>query len=99
LNSSGFISVDTASNYRIRNYDTAQVVSNNDSWTKENVIALLEGGCKIPYVSFKDTYWGLKLDDMIAWIHIERINNNGLRIKEYAYNKTKNKSIKIGQKK
>jgi hypothetical protein len=52
-----------------------------------------------PYISFRDTYWGLKLDDMISWIHVERINNNGIKIKEFAVNKAKNNSIKPGQKK
>jgi hypothetical protein len=98
LNSKALISIDPVSNYWIRNYEAEQVVSNSDSWTNENVTALLEDGCMTPYVSFDDTYWGLKLDDMIAWIHIERLNNNGIKIKEFACNRTKNKSIKTGQK-
>ena len=98
INPKGFISVDTVSNYWIRNYEAAQVISNNDSWTNEDVTALLEDGCMTPHVSFGDAYWGLKIDDQIAWIHIERLNNNGFRIKECAYNLTKNKSIKTGQK-
>jgi hypothetical protein len=98
INSKGFISIDTVSNYNTRYYDTAQVVSNNDLWTKEQVTAFLEGGCITPNFGFDDTYWGLKLDDMITWIHIERLSNNGLRVKEFAYNMTKNKSIKTGQK-
>lgn len=91
----GFI---TFSNYWIRNYDTTQVVSVTDNWTDQKVISLLEGDCNRPQVGFGDTYWGLKLDSLYAWIHVERLNNNGIRIKEYAYNLTENKSIKAGQK-
>ncbi len=98
LNLKGFISLDTASQYWIRNYDTTQLISNSDSWTQESVTALLKDGCLIPNVSFDDTFWGLKLDDRLAWIHVERIGNNGFRLKDFAYNMTKNKSIKTGQK-
>ncbi|MDO9511932.1 MAG: hypothetical protein Q7J34_09245 [Bacteroidales bacterium] len=98
INSNGFISLDTVSNYWIRNYDTTQLISSSDSWTNENVTGLLTDGCMIPSLSFKDTYWGLKLDNMIAWIHLERIGNNGLKIKEFAYNSTENNSIIAGQK-
>jgi hypothetical protein len=98
LNTKGFISLDTVSNYWIRNYDTTQVISDTDNWTEQNVTPLLEGGCNRPQVSFNDTYWGLRLDSLYAWVHVERLNNNGIRIKEYAYNLTKNKSIRVGQK-
>ena len=99
LNSNGFISIDTASELLIRNYDTTQVISSSDLWKNENVPALHGGGCNTYNFGFEDTYWGLKLDNGIAWIHIERVGNNGLRIKEFAYNLTKNNSIKAGQKK
>jgi hypothetical protein len=87
--------------YWIQNYDATQIIPSSDSWwTNNTTTALIEGGCMNygPYLSFRETYWGFKLDDMFGWIHVERLPHNGLRIKELAYNLNKNSSIKAGQK-
>lgn len=99
LSSNGFVSIDTVSKYWIRKYDTTQLILPTDIWSNGNVTALLMDGCLIPYVSFDDTYWGLKLDDMIAWLHVERSSNNGLKIKELAINRTKGNALKPGKRK
>jgi hypothetical protein len=98
LNTRIFVSIDTISKSWIRTYDTTKIVSNSDLWSNSSHTALLEDGCMIPNFSFEDTYWGFKLNDMIGWLHVERSSKNGLRIKEFAYNETKDNSIKVGQK-
>lgn len=78
---------------------TPVLISKDDLWSNDFVMALLENGRMIPSVSFENTYWGLKLDDMMAWIHVERLSNNGISIKEYAFNLTKSMDIIAGQNK
>lgn len=99
LNPGAFISVDTLANFWIRKYNADEIVSKADLWSNDFVTAVLEDGCKTPFISFDDTYWGLKLDDMMAWIHVERLSNNGISIKEYGLNLTKSKDIIAGQSK
>ncbi|HON18675.1 MAG TPA: hypothetical protein PK990_05845 [Salinivirgaceae bacterium] len=88
LKSSGFIIFDPDSYMRIRNYRSIEAVIANISWKKEEVIVLIEGDWASPYVSFNGIYPRLNLDDMTSWIPIERLTNNGLKIKEFAYNTT-----------
>lgn len=97
LNSKAFISIDTLSKFWIRNHDAGELISKDDLWSNDFVTAVLEDGCMIPSIGFDDTYWGLKLDDMMAWIHVERLNNNGISIQEFALNLTKNRAIIAGQ--
>lgn len=79
--------------------DSLQLISKSLSWRSELFLAR-NGDCpgligEITVISKE--YIGLKFQNKFAWLRFYPIDNNGIRLIDYAYNNTEGNSIKAGQ--
>lgn len=93
-----------------RNFNESEEIASDKIWVQKESFAFNEGcGVSGPVEknSFKTPYWGLYFKGQLAWIKIRKSeiqggvvssDSNEVQVLEWAYNKTKDKSIKAGQK-
>lgn len=78
-------------------FNDSDTINNKNVWVSCGDLLLLEG-CSLPFnTDFDKGFIGVKINNSLGYIHIERMSNNGIRILDYGFNKTENKSIRCGQ--
>jgi len=79
--------------------DSLQSISNILSWKKKGCIKRVGDapGLLGEFTEIKKKYIGLKFQNKFAWLKFEPIGINGIKLIEYAYNKTEGDSIQAGQ--
>jgi hypothetical protein len=74
-------------------------ISDSSRWGEDGFLSL-DPDCPgyYPYVvTLEDKYIGVKTKNMFGWINVAPLDNNGIKISEYAINKTEGNIIKTGQ--
>ena len=97
LKPTAYVSVSALHPYIARTYDTTEFITQSDIWVNYKMDALVEDICFEPTFNFQDAYFGLRLDSMLGYIHIERRSLNGVLIKEFGVNNTGSTQIIPGQ--
>jgi len=79
--------------------DSLQLISRSLSWEKTGFIKMVGDapGLLGEIIEIKKKYIGLKFQNKFAWIKFEPININGIKLIEYAFNKTEGNTIQAGQ--
>lgn len=78
-------------------FNESEIIDNNNKWASFNWLIIKEG-CMLPFqTDFDDGYLGVKIENSYGFIKIEKLEEKGIRILEYGFNKTENNIIKCGQ--
>lgn len=95
LTPDGFIS---SGGYKIRIYDSTELIKKDHIWSNAVVYASLKD-CPHDNFSFNNSFWGLKLNNRLAWLRVKRVSDYGFSIRAFAYNLLNNSPIAAGQEK
>jgi hypothetical protein len=91
-------SIASRDQYLPKFYNVNEVVDKNNKWLSRAEFLGL-GSCEVySYADFIKGYIGVKIKNSFGYIYVEKLQNNGIRIVEYGFNKTENNAIKCGQK-
>ena len=71
------------------------VIDQNSRWTTGTILSYQS--CTSNF-DFYNGYIGLKMGQSFGYIHIKRLQENGLKILDIGFNKTPNRPITCGQK-
>jgi len=95
----GMVAMDSTKFLRVLQMDSLALISTSLSWKKTGYIKMVGDapGLLADYIEIKKKYIGLKFQNKVAWLKFEPIDINGIKLIEYAINKTEGNSIKAGQ--
>jgi hypothetical protein len=93
------VAMDSTKFLRVLQMDSLALISTSLSWKKTGYIKMVGDapGLLADYIEIKKKYIGLKFQNKFAWLKFEPIDINGIKIVEYAFNKTEGNSIQAGQ--
>lgn len=75
----------------------SDTINQNCNYSNRAELLLLEG-CALPFqTDFSSGYIGIFLDNHYGYIKIEKLDRNGLKLIEYAYNATIGRQVTCGQ--
>jgi len=95
------VAIDSLKLISVLQLDSLQLISNSLSWEKTGFIKRVGDapGLLGEIIEIKKKFIGLKFQNKFAWLKFEPIDINGIKLIEYAFNKTKGNSIIAGQRK
>jgi len=80
-----------------RLFSESDTIGAGNTWLSRTEIQLLEG-CALPFqADFTAGYLGVKIRDGYGYIRIEKLENNGIRILEQAFNRTPGGQVVCGK--
>jgi len=95
------VAMDSTRCVSVLQMDSLQLTSKSLSWGKTGFIKMVGDapGLLLEVTEIKKKYIGLKFQNKFAWLKFEPIDINGIKLIEYAFNKTEGNSIMAGQRK
>ncbi len=92
--------VDPDNHYYACQMDSGVVLSSSSKWrVNADLSKNLSCAVLLPYpLSLEDKYIGIKTKNRFGWINVAPMDNNGIKISEYAINLTEGNIIITGQK-
>lgn len=93
------VAMDSTRFISVLQMDSLQLISTSLSWEKTGFIKMVGDapGLLGEIIEIKKKYIGLKFQNKFAWLKFEPIDINGIKLIEYAFNKTEGNSIQAGQ--
>jgi len=93
------VAMDSTKFISVLQMDSLQLISKSLSWEKTGFIKMVGDapGLLGEFIEIKKEYIGLKFQNKFAWLKFEPVGINGIKIVEFAFNKTEGNSIQSGQ--
>lgn len=93
------VAMDTARIISVLQMDSLQLISTSLSWKETGFIKMVGDapGLLGEITEIKKNYIGLKFQNKLAWLKIEPLDINGIKLIEYAFNNNEENSIMAGQ--
>ncbi|HPR33835.1 MAG TPA: hypothetical protein PLK12_17165 [Prolixibacteraceae bacterium] len=80
-----------------RLFNSGDSIQAKNTWSPRAELVLLEG-CALPFqTDFDRGYIGVKTGSLYGYIHVEKMPFHGIRILEFGFNASENRSIVCGQ--